>query len=181
MQVTKRDGSTEAYEGLKIARAMQKALREVGDPAAESADALDRLLARAEAAIGACGSTDVESIQDIVERTLMESGHFDAAKAYILYRQLDKLVESGVVRKFVIDGKTGACYQYIENEHECREHFHLKCISCGKLIHLNCDHLMSINKHIEEHHGFIIDPSQTVFYGRCADCSAGVSETDEQV
>ena len=86
MQVTKRDGSTEAYEGLKIARAMQKALREVGDPAAESADALDRLLARAEAAIGACGSTDVESIQDIVERTLMESGHFDAAKAYILYR-----------------------------------------------------------------------------------------------
>lgn len=86
MQVTKRDGSTEAYEGLKIARAMQKALREVGDPASESADALDRLLARAEAAIGACGSTDVESIQDIVERTLMESGHFDAAKAYILYR-----------------------------------------------------------------------------------------------
>ncbi|MCR5075996.1 MAG: transcriptional repressor [Ruminococcus sp.] len=98
-----------------------------------------------------------------------------------IYRQLDKLVESGVVRKFVIDGKTGACYQYIENEHECREHFHLKCIICGKLIHLNCDHLMSINKHIEEHHGFIIDPSQTVFYGRCADCSAGVSETDEQV
>ena len=86
MQVTKRDGSTEAYERLKIARAMQKALREVGDPAAESADALDRLLARAETAIGACGSTDVESIQDIVERTLMESGHFDAAKAYILYR-----------------------------------------------------------------------------------------------
>lgn len=98
-----------------------------------------------------------------------------------IYRQLDKLVESGVVRKFVIDGKTGACYQYIENEHECREHFHLKCISCGKLIHLNCDHLMSINKHIEEHHGFIIDPSQTVFYGRCADCSAGESETDEQI
>ena len=98
-----------------------------------------------------------------------------------IYRQLDKLVESGVVRKFVIDGKTCACYQYIENEHECREHFHLKCISCGKLIHLNCDHLMSINKHIEEHHGFIIDPSQTVFYGRCADCSARVSETDEQV
>ena len=98
-----------------------------------------------------------------------------------IYRQLDKLVESGVVRKFVIDGKTGACYQYIENEHECREHFHLKCLRCGRLIHLNCDHLMSINKHIEEHHGFIIDPSQTVFYGRCTDCSAGVSETDEQV
>ena len=96
-----------------------------------------------------------------------------------IYRQLDKLVESGVVRKFVINGKTGACYQYIENEHECREHFHLKCISCGKLIHLNCDHLMSINEHIAKHHGFIIDPSQTVFYGVCADCSA-VDASDGQ-
>ena len=35
---------------------------------------------------------------------------------------------------------------------------------------LDCDHLLSLNKHIAEHHGFIIDPCQTVFYGRCADC-----------
>ena len=92
-----------------------------------------------------------------------------------IYRQLDKLVESGIVRKFVIDGKTGACYQYIENKKECREHFHLKCLCCGKLIHLNCDHLMGINEHIAEHHGFIIDPSQTVFYGKCSDCSTSAS------
>ena len=89
-----------------------------------------------------------------------------------IYRQLDKLVEKGIVRKFVIDGKTGACYQYIEDLQGSREHFHLKCLGCGKLIHLNCDHLMSINAHIAEQHGFIIDPSQTVFYGKCAECSA---------
>ena len=88
-----------------------------------------------------------------------------------IYRQLDRLVEKGLVRKFVIDGKTGACYQYIENEKECREHFHLKCLGCGKLIHLSCGQLMDINQHIAEHHGFIVDPSQTVFYGRCAVCS----------
>ncbi len=89
-----------------------------------------------------------------------------------IYRQLDRLVESGLVRKFVIDGKTCACYQYIENDKECKEHFHLKCLRCGKLIHLNCGQLKDINSHIAEHHGFIIDPSQTVFYGKCADCSA---------
>ena len=33
-----------------------------------------------------------------------------------IYRQLDRLVESGTVRKFVIDGKTGACYQYIDDK-----------------------------------------------------------------
>ena len=97
-----------------------------------------------------------------------------------IYRQLDKLVEAGVVRKFVIDGKMGACYQYIENTDECREHFHLKCLKCGRLIHLNCDHLMGINEHIAEHHGFIIDPSQTVFYGTCSEC-AGAESSDEQV
>lgn len=88
-----------------------------------------------------------------------------------IYRQLDKLVESGVVRKYAFDGKTGACYQYIDSEKDCHSHFHLKCLSCGSLIHLNCDHLSEINSHIEKEHGFRIDSSQTVFYGICADCS----------
>ncbi|MBQ8961591.1 MAG: transcriptional repressor [Ruminococcus sp.] len=88
-----------------------------------------------------------------------------------IYRQLDKLVERGVVRKYSFDGKTGACYQYIEDASACREHFHLKCLSCGRLIHLDCQHLMGINQHIAQHHGFYIDPAQTVFYGKCADCA----------
>ncbi len=88
-----------------------------------------------------------------------------------IYRQLERLVEAGTVRKFIIDGKTSACFQYVENEKECREHFHLKCLSCGKLIHLSCSRLMDISSHISQNHGFIIDPSQTVFYGRCADCA----------
>lgn len=88
-----------------------------------------------------------------------------------IYRRLDRLVEEGIVRKFVIDGKTGACYQYVEDEQKFREHFHLKCLNCGKLIHLSCNQLVGINNHIAEHHGFVIDPSKTVFYGVCAECS----------
>jgi len=87
-----------------------------------------------------------------------------------IYRQLDKLVECGKVRKYSFDGKTGACYQFIDESKDCHEHFHLKCLHCGKLIHLDCDHLMGINEHIAKHHGFVIDPSQTVFYGCCSDC-----------
>lgn len=88
-----------------------------------------------------------------------------------IYRQLDKLVENGIVRKYVFDGKTGACYQYIESENGCHEHFHLKCISCGQLIHIDCDHLHGINRHIYEEHSFKVDSSQTVFYGICSDCT----------
>lgn len=88
-----------------------------------------------------------------------------------IYRQLDKLVENGLVRKYILDGKTGACYQYIRQEDGCIEHYHLKCTSCGQLIHFSCNYLSDINNHILEHHGFTVDSSQTVFYGKCAQCS----------
>ncbi|MDE5583197.1 MAG: transcriptional repressor [Ruminococcus sp.] len=87
-----------------------------------------------------------------------------------IYRQLDRLVDSGVVRRYNFDGKTGACYQYIGNSGRCHEHFHLKCTSCGQLIHLDCGRLSDISRHIAEHHGFFIDPSKTVFYGICPEC-----------
>ena len=93
-----------------------------------------------------------------------------------IYRQLDKLVEQGIVRKYIIDEKTGACYQYIDSENDCHRHFHLKCTRCGKLIHLTCDHLSGLGDHIYEHHGFRVDPSKTVFYGLCADCEGAVQE-----
>ncbi|MDD6344814.1 MAG: Fur family transcriptional regulator [Oscillospiraceae bacterium] len=90
-----------------------------------------------------------------------------------VYRQLDKLVEQGTVRKYLLDGRSGACYQYTGNDSECCEHYHLKCIICGKLIHLDCEFLNNINSHILEHHGFVVDNSKTVFYGQCSECLKG--------
>lgn len=87
-----------------------------------------------------------------------------------IYRQLDRLVEQGKVRKYVIDGKTGACYQYIDGARGCKSHFHLKCVRCDKLIHTNCSVLAELDRHILESHGFTVDPSKTVFYGVCSDC-----------
>lgn len=87
-----------------------------------------------------------------------------------IYRQLDRLVEQGIVRRYTIDGKTGACYQYVGSSGECHQHFHLKCKSCGRLIHTDCARLSEINSHILEHHGFSVDTSMTVFYGICSDC-----------
>ena len=84
----------------------------------------------------------------------------------------------GTVRKYSFDGKTCACFQYIDEEQSCHNHFHLKCLNCGKLIHLNCDHLAEISSHIAEHHGFLIDSSQTVFYGVCAECRGAAPAED---
>lgn len=87
-----------------------------------------------------------------------------------IYRYLDKLVEEGTVQKFVIaDGKS-ACYQLLKKEADCRTHFHLKCVGCGRLIHLECGYLEELRSHIGENHHFSIDSSRTVFYGWCEDC-----------
>ena len=88
-----------------------------------------------------------------------------------VYRQLEKMVEAGLVRKYSLDG--GACYQYVGGDEGCREHFHLKCLSCGELIHVDCDFLCGLTPHILEHHGFEVDNSRTVMYGICCECREG--------
>ena len=87
-----------------------------------------------------------------------------------VYRCLERLVEQGVVRKYYLGEGQGACYQYAKDQ-GCGQHFHLKCVSCGKLIHVQCDYLNQVSSHVLEHHGFTIDHTKTVLYGLCAECS----------
>ncbi len=89
-----------------------------------------------------------------------------------VYRYLDRLVSQGVVRKYIIEEGVSACYQFIE-DNACHQHFHLKCVGCGQLIHMECDYLDQVNQHILKEHGFHIDSCKTVLYGTCASCAAG--------
>lgn len=82
-----------------------------------------------------------------------------------VYRQLDRLVKMGMVRKFT--SGDSACYQIAEG---CGEHFHLKCMGCGELIHMDCDFIGEMDEHIKTHHGFVVDSSKTVLYGCCERC-----------
>lgn len=88
-----------------------------------------------------------------------------------IYRYLDQLAEDGIIRKYTIDNKTGACYQYMGEKSKCREHFHLKCLKCEKLFHVECSYLSELDKHILSHHEFTIDHTKTVLYGYCKECS----------
>jgi Fur family ferric uptake transcriptional regulator len=90
-----------------------------------------------------------------------------------IYRHLEKLVNAGVIRKYIPDEGESACYQYIRDAGVCREHFHLKCEKCGALIHLECDMLNKIARHILKEHRFRINLLKTIFYGRCENCLAG--------
>ena len=99
--------------------------------------------------------------------------HLDIGTATV-YRHLEKLVAEGTVGKYVIDEHSAACFEYLGGA--CRRdgqeaHFHLKCESCGALIHLDCDELACIRAHLRAEHGFSLNPFRTVFYGTCGDCT----------
>ena len=89
-----------------------------------------------------------------------------------VYRHLEKMVKEGVVAKYVVDGTSSACFEYIGDLHNDAETscYHCKCEVCGKIIHLQCDEVEHLREHICEHHNFIIDSKRTVFYGVCSQC-----------
>ncbi len=89
-----------------------------------------------------------------------------------VYRQLDKLVASGVVRKYIVDENSSACYQFVGKNGVCCEHFHLKCNVCGKLIHTDCSLMRKITEHMKQNHNFEVDLSKTIIYGICENCAS---------
>lgn len=110
--------------------------------------------------------------------------HFDKKNISIgiatIYRQLEKLVSEGKIQKYIIDEHSAACFEYLgENCDHMDQHFHLKCEVCGKLIHLECDELETIKGHLQEDHGFVLNPLKTVFYGVCTDCASKKNPEDK--
>ena len=89
-----------------------------------------------------------------------------------IYRHLEKMVKGGLAAKYVVDGSSSACFEYLGAEEHCHKTscFHCKCEKCGKLIHLHCEDVVKLEQHLMESHGFQMDPCRTVFYGICEDC-----------
>lgn len=89
-----------------------------------------------------------------------------------IYRQLESLVDEGIINKYIIDSGSPACFEYVgADSHEDAEIcFHCKCEKCGRLIHLRCDELEGVQAHLLSEHSFKIDPVRTVFYGLCERC-----------
>ena len=89
-----------------------------------------------------------------------------------VYRYISKLLESGEIRRFECDGSRNFVYQYADVHDSCNAHYHLKCVKCGRFIHMECEQLDSVREHIKEEHGFVIGSKKAVLYGECKDCMA---------
>ncbi len=116
---------------------------------------------------------------------LNQGKHITAADAYeylhekgqaiskaTIYRQLEQLVDEGILNKYIIDGNSPACFEYVDKESHAAADvcFHCKCKKCGKLIHLHDEELEDMQAHLLGEHSFRLDPVRTVFYGECENC-----------
>ena len=84
-EIIKRSGLRQSYQPEKIAAALRKVFAQTGQPFDDTL--LTRLIEHVEDALQIYDVWSVELIQDLVERALMESGCYNEAKSYILYRQ----------------------------------------------------------------------------------------------
>lgn len=84
-----------------------------------------------------------------------------------IYRQLKSLEEEKIIRKVYNNDLKMYEYQYAD---DCHNHFHLKCVKCGKITHLKCSEANSFVNHIYEAHGFSINQYSSDINGICKDC-----------
>jgi len=88
-KIKKRDGRIVPFDQEKITTAIWKAAKSVGGKdkslAKQLSDQIVKIINEKFKDV-----PDVEQIQDIVEKTLTETGHYKTAKAYMLYREQHK-------------------------------------------------------------------------------------------
>ena len=117
--VVKRDGMLVPFRRDRIASAVEAAFRAVKgisitQPLPQDVYSIvqqvaDSVTEESRSRVATGGSLTVEGIQDLVEMKLMDSGHYDVARDYILYRDEHKALRENSPRNLKVlrrDGKT---------------------------------------------------------------------------
>lgn len=107
------------------------------------------------------------SVSDI-EKYLKDEGI--KVNTTTVYRYLDKLCAEHIVIKYPDLNSDKAVFQFAGEEKKCTEHLHLKCIKCGKVVHLDCDFMDELREHLYRDHGFRLQCSGDMLHGICQDC-----------
>jgi Fur family ferric uptake transcriptional regulator len=117
------------------------------------------------------------TVEELVSKLDKSSDKPSLGKSTV-YRLVNKMVDEGAVKRFV-RGSRKFAYQIVEGE-RCSCHLHLKCIGCGKLMHLDegvSDELLNRVKRVSD---FCVSEESTVLFGRCGDCRETDTEKTKQ-
>lgn len=114
----------------------------------------------------------------LLEEIYTRDDHFDAEQLYIdmktknfkvsratVYNTLDLLTECSLIQKHFF----GKNLSYYEKSHSYRQHDHLICTKCNKILEFCDPRIQNIRSMVEELYGFEITSHSLNFYGICKD------------
>ena len=82
-----------------------------------------------------------------------------------VYRNLNLLAEEGSILKIEVPG--GA----VHFDHTLRDHYHMRCVRCGRLYDVDLDTMPDLPSHIRDSHGFDFLGCDITFKGICPECN----------
>ena len=123
----------------------------------------------------------------IVDHVARRHEHFDAEQLLVdlrgtpagarasrptIYRTLAEMVEAGLLKKMVLDGR--AVY---EHDYGYPQHDHLYCTGCRKLIEFSSDEVVRIRNAVAAQHQFRAQSHRLIVTGLCLDCRSTRSKS----
>lgn len=81
-----------------------------------------------------------------------------------VYRNLNLLADIGEIRK--MEMPSGAD----RFDHICQEHYHAKCVKCGRVFDVEMEFIADLEKNIKDTHGFEFIGHDIIFKGTCMEC-----------
>lgn len=113
-------------------------------------------------------SDSAYTVEELICKLKSEYPQSQLGKSTV-YRLITRLVEEGTVKRFVRGNSRKFAYQIVIGEH-CDCHLHLKCMSCGKLIHLDETISDELLNKVRDTNDFSVNEEATVLFGKCSNC-----------
>lgn len=123
-------------------------------------------------------SEEALTIEEWCRRLQAEPAPASVPGKSTVYRMMPRLVEEGLVRRFVKENSRTFLYQMVCGEH-CDRHLHMKCSVCGKLYHMEDEDSEALFRQVLKKHHFQMDEGKTVLFGQCEGCAAEEGRDEE--
>lgn len=86
-----------------------------------------------------------------------------------VYRLIPHLVEEGLVTRLPKGRGRSFVYQSLEGD-SCHGHLHMRCMTCGRLFHLDDDLSCELLLKVRDLCGFSVNERDSVLLGNCLSC-----------